>query len=155
MSRSWRLVQKYFHKLIFDFLSKNGQMLSLMKSSISVRIRRVLGIRSMEQHRLASSEMQHHNFRCSTRILKQTCMLFSVFGRLENYILHLQVQYLLQYGRHEFKTFLMCAMDPYLFANKKSFEYSLNWQNSEGMYTMGHRGYHGGQSTEMFFKGGP
>ena len=153
LSRLWRLVQKYFLKLIFDFLSKNGQMLSLMKSSISVRIRRVLGIRSMEQHRLASSEMQHHNFRCNTRILKQACMLFSVFGLLENDIFHLQVQYLLQYGRHEFQTFLMCAMDPYLFANKKSFEYSLNWQNSEGMYTMGHRGYHGGQSTEMFFNG--
>ena len=76
----------------------------------------------MEQHRLASSEMQHHNFRCNTRILKQACMLFSVFGLLENDIFHLQVQYLLQYGRHEFQTFLMCAMGPYLFANKKSFE---------------------------------
>ena len=72
----------------------------------------------MEQHRLASSEMQHHNFRCNTRILKQACMLFSFFGLLENDIFHLQVQYLLQYGRHEFQTFLMCAMDPYLFANK-------------------------------------
>ena len=152
MSRLWRLFQKYFRKIIFDFLSKNGQMLSLMKSSISVRIRRVLGVRSMEQYRLTSSEMQHHDFRCNTRILKQACMLFSVFGLLENYIFHLQVQYFLQYGRQKFQTFLMCAMGPYLFANKKSFGYLLNWQNSEAMYTVGHQGYHGGLSTEMFFK---
>ena len=76
------ILQKYFHKLIFDFSSKNGQMLSLMKSSISVRKRRVLGIRNMEQHRLASSEMQHHNFRCNARILKQACMLISVLRLL-------------------------------------------------------------------------
>ena len=151
MSRFWRLVQKYFRKLIFDFLSKNGQMLSLMKSLISVRIRRVLGIRSMEQHRLATFEMQHHNIRCNTRILKQACMLFSVFGLLENDIFHLQVQYLLQYGRQKFQTFLMCAMGPYLFANKKSFEYSLNSQNSEWMYKVIHQGYHGGQWTEILF----
>ena len=80
----------------------------------------------MEQHRLASFEMQHHNFRCNTRILKQACMLFSVLRRLQNDIFHLQAQYLLQFGRHGFQTFLMCAMGPYLFANKKSFENSLN-----------------------------
>ena len=127
-------------------------MLSLMKSSISVRIRRFLGIRSMEQHSLASSEMQHHNFRCNTRILKQACMLFSVFSLLENDIFHLQVQYLLQYGRHEFQTFLMCAMGPYLFANKKSFEYSLNSQNLERMCMVIHQVYDAGLSTEMLFK---
>ena len=152
MSPSWRLPQKYFHKTIFNFLSKNGQMLSLMKSSISVRIRRVLGIRSMEQHRLASFEMQHHNFRCNTRILKQACMLFSVLGFLENNIFRLQVQHLLQYGRHEFQTFLMCAMGPYLFANKKSFENSSNWRNYGEMFTVVLFGYHGGLSTEVFFK---
>ena len=117
---------KIFPRTHFRLLSKNGQMLSLMKSSISVRIPRVFGIRSMEQHRLASSEMQHHNFRCNTRILKQACMFFSVLRLLENDIFHLQVQYLLQYGCHESQTFVMCAMGPYLFANKKSFEYSLN-----------------------------
>ena len=123
-----------------------------MKSSISVRIRRVLGIRSVEQHRLASFEMQHHNFRCNTRILNQACMLFSVFGLLENDIFHLQVQYLLQYGRHEFQIFLMCAMGPYLFANKKSFENSSNWRNSGEMFTTMRFWYHGGLSTEVFFK---
>ena len=43
-------------------------------------------------------------------------------------------------------------MDPYLSANKKSFENSLNWRNSGDMYTVGHLWYHGGLSTEVFFK---
>ena len=127
-------------------------MLSVIKSSISIRIRRVLGIRSMEQHRLASSEMQHHNFRCNTRILKQACMLFSVSGLLENDIFHLQVQYLIQYGCYKFQNFLMFAIGPYLFVNKESCEYSLNWRNLDAMYKVIHQGYHGGLSTEMFFK---
>ena len=143
---------KNFNELIFDFLSKNGQMLSLMKSSISVRIRWSFPIRSIEQHRLTSFEMQCHNFRCNTRILKQACMLFSVSGLLENDIFHLQVQYLIQYGCYKFQTFLMFAIGPYLFANKKSCEYSLNWRILDAMYMVIHQGYHGGLSTEVFFK---
>ena len=84
--------------------------------------------------------------------LKQTCMLFSVWSRLKKDKIHLQVKNILQYGCYIFQTFLLCAMGPYLSANKKSFEYSLNWRNSGDMYTVGHQGYHGGLSTEMFFK---
>ena len=94
----------------------------------------------------------YSNFRCNTRILKQACMLFSVLCLLENDIFHLQVQYLLQYGCHESQTFLMCAMGPYFYANKKSFEYSLNWRNSDGMCMVIHQGYHAGLTTEMLFK---
>ena len=127
-------------------------MVSLMISSDSFKKWRFLGITSIEQYRLTSLGMQHHSIRCNTRKLQQTCMLFSVSRLLENEIFHLQVQNILQYGRYIFQTFLMCAIGPYLFANKKSFGYLLNWQNSEAMYTVGHQGYHGGLSTEMFFK---
>ena len=111
-----------------------------------------LTIRSTEQHRWTSFGIQHQNLRCKTSRLKQTYMLFSVWSRLKKDKIHLQVKNILQYGCYIFQTFLLCAMGPYLSANKKSFEYSLNWRNSGDMYTVGHQGYHGGLSTEVFFK---
>ena len=133
--------------------SRVSQILLLIISSVSVRIRKFLKLRSNEQHRWTSSGIQYQNLRCKTSRLKQTCMLFSVWSRLTKDEIHLQVKNILQYGCYIFQTFLLCAMGPYLSGNKKSFEYSLNWRNSEGMYTVGHQGYHGGLSTEMFFKG--
>ena len=110
-----------------------------------------LTIRSTEQHRWTSFGIQYQNLRCKTSRLKQTCMLFSVWSRLKKDEIHLQVKNILQYGCYIFQTFLLCAMGPYLSANKKSFEYSLNWRNSGEMYTVIHIGYHGGLSTEMLF----
>ena len=134
----------YFKNFPCDCLSKNGQMVSPIETSVSVRKWQVFGIRTIEQHRLTFFGTQHHKFRCNTRILNQACMLFSDSRLLENDVFHLQVQYLFQYGCYIFQTFLMCATGPYLFRNKKSFEYSLNWRISDGMYMMLHMGYHGG-----------
>ena len=50
------------------------------------------------------------------------------------------------------KFFLSRPLDPYILAFERSFEYSLNWRNSKGMYMVLHQGYHGGLSTEVFFK---
>ena len=151
----WELLKTsaiFLKRLKLEFLSKIGQMLGLMISSVSVRIRKFLKLRSNEQHRWTSFGIQYQNLRCKTSRLKQTCMLFSVWSRLKKDEIHLQVKNILQYGCYIFQTFLLCAMGPYLSANKKSFEYSLNWRNSGEMYTVGHQGYHGGLSTEVFFK---
>ena len=114
--------------------SRFSQTLLLITSFVSVRIRRFFKLRSNEQHRWTSFGMQHQNFRCKTRILKQTCILFSVWSQLKKEKIHLQVQNILQYGCCIFQTFLVCAMGPSLSANKKSFEYSLNWN----VYTVLH-----------------
>ena len=111
-----------------------------------------LTIRSTEQHRWTSFGIQYQNLHRKTSRLRQTCMLFSIWSRLKKDKTHLQVKNILQYGCYIFQTFLLCAMGPYLSANKKSFEYSLNWRNSGEMYTVIHIGYHGGLSTEMLFK---
>ena len=142
-------------KVKLEFLSKNGQMLGLMISSVSVRIRKFLKLRSNEQHRWTSFGIQYQNLRCKTSRLKQTCMLFSVWSRLKKDKIHLQVKNILQYGCYIFQTFLLCAMGPYLSANKKSSRYSLNSQNWEWMCMVIHIGYHGGLSTEVFFNPSP
>ena len=104
----------YFKNFACDCLSKNGQMVSPIETSVSVRKWQVFGIRTIEQHRLTFFGTQHHKFRCNTRILNQACMLFSDSRLLENDVFHLQVQYLFQYGCYIFQTFLMCATGPYL-----------------------------------------
>ena len=151
----WELFEdfrNFFEKTQTWIFVKNGQMLGLIISSVSVRIRKFLKIRSIEQHRWTSFGIQHQNFRCKTSRLKQTCMLCPVWSRLKKDKIHLQVKNILQYGCYIFQTFLLCAMGPCLSANKKSFENSLNWRNSGEMYTVGHQGYHGGLSTVVFFK---
>ena len=127
-------------------------MLGLMISPISVRMRKFLKLRSNEQHRWTSFGIQYQNLWCKTSRLKQTCMLFSVWSRLKKDKIHLQVKNILQYGCYIFQTFLLCAMGPYLSANKKSFENSSNWRNSGEMFTVGLFWYHGGLSTEVLFK---
>ena len=151
----WELLKTstiFLKRLKLEFLSKIAQMLGLMISRVSVRIRKFLVFRSNEQHRWTSFGIQHQNLRCKTSRLKQTYMLFSVWSRLKKDKIHLQVKNILQYGCYIFQTFLLCAMGPYLSVNKKSSRYSLNWQNSKRMCMVIHIGYHGGLSTEVFFK---
>ena len=154
----WELLKTstiFLKRLKLEFLSKIAQMLGLMISPVSVRIRKFLELRSNEQHRWTSFGIQYQNLRCKTSRLKQTYMLFSVWSRLKKDKIHLQVKNILQYGCYIFQTFLLCAMGPYLSANKKSFEKLLNWPKSKCMYMMLHWGYHGGLLTEVLFKGGP
>ena len=79
----------YFKNFTCDCLSKNGQMVSPIETSVSVRKWQVFGIRTIEQHRLTFFGTQHHKFRCNTRILNQACMLFSDSRLLENDVFHL------------------------------------------------------------------
>ena len=131
--------------------SRCSQTLLLIISSVSVRMRRFFKLRSNEHYRWTSFGMQHQNLRCKTRILKQTYMLFSVWSQLKNDKFHLQVENILQYDRYIFQTFLLRGMGPYLSANKKSFENSLNWRISKRTYMVIHQGYHGGLQTELLF----
>ena len=142
-------------RLKLEFLSKIAQMRGLMISPVSVRIRKFLELRSNEQHRWTSFGIQYQNLHRKTSRLRQTCMLFSIWSRLKKDKTHLQGKNILQYGCYIFQTFLLCAMGPYLSANKKSFEYSLKWWNSGEMYTVIHIGYHGGLLTEVLFKFDP
>ena len=117
LSPLWRLSQSISKYSTLTFCKKNVGWCRWWNFQFRSENEHCWVFRSIEQYRLTSFGMQSHNFRCNTRILKQTCMLFSFSRLLENDIFHLQVQCLLQYGHHTFQTFLLCAIGPYLFAN--------------------------------------
>ena len=69
-------ISRQRRKLLWNRFS---QMVLLIIFSVSVATRRFFKLRSIEHYRWTSFGMQHQNFRYKTKILKQTCMLFSVW----------------------------------------------------------------------------